>query len=209
MLQGFSIQEMMILIPALVVAFTIHELSHGLMAYALGDSTAKHDGRLTLNPIKHIDPVGFICILLFQFGWAKPVMINTRNLKNPKVDMALIAFAGPLSNFIMAFLSLIGLQIFSPIIFAGPEFLFYVILQFIWLNIILGIFNLIPIPPLDGSKILGGVLPNRLYMKYMSIGRVGMMLMLLAMFTGMTRMVIIPAASAVFRTFTIIVGAIF
>jgi len=179
------------------------------MAYILGDTTAKRDGRLTLNPIRHIDPLGLICILLFQFGWAKPVMVDMRNLKNPKVDMALIAIAGPISNFVMAFLSLL---IIFPIAIAMPNMPFMVfqaVMQFSWLNVILGIFNLIPIPPLDGSKVIGGILPDSLYIKFTSLGRYGMLILLVAMFAGVTGQVILPLARTIFNAFETIVVNIF
>jgi len=183
MFRNLSIQHIAVMLPALIFAFTIHELSHGIMAYILGDSTAKRDGRLTLNPIRHIDPVGLICILLFSFGWAKPVMVDMRNLKNPKVDMALIAIAGPVSNFIMAFAAVMlffPLNMHLPI----PEWLSDVIIQFAWINIVLGVFNLIPIPPLDGSKVVASLLPDGLYNMYNSVARFGFLILIVAMLAG-------------------------
>jgi len=179
------------------------------MAYILGDSTAKRDGRLTLNPIRHVDPVGLICILLFQFGWAKPVMVDPRNLKNPKVDMALIAIAGPISNFVMAFLGLLILTLLEISVPNMPFLVREVIIQFSWLNVILGIFNLIPIPPLDGSKVIGGILPDPLYIKFTSLGRYGMLILLVAMFAGLTGQIIRPLANAIFSAFIQIIVRIF
>jgi len=175
----------------------------------LGDATAKRDGRLTLNPIRHIDPLGLICILLFQFGWAKPVMVDPRNLKNPKVDMALIAIAGPISNFVMAFLSLL---ILIPVVMAVPNIpplVIQAVAQFSRLNIILGIFNMIPIPPLDGSKVIGGILPDPLYIKFTSLGRYGMLILLVAMFAGLTGQIVFPLAQTIFDAFQTVVVNIF
>jgi len=149
----------------LLVAFTIHELSHAVVADRMGDPTPRRMGRITLNPIAHLDPIGTILLLVSGFGWAKPVMINPMNLRgNPRTGMAIVAAAGPISNLIMAvFFSLpfkLGLVAFSAfgassVIPSLSEILF----QFVWINLILAFFNLIPIPPLDGYKILTGILP--------------------------------------------------
>ena len=164
---------------AVLIILTVHEYSHGYAAYKLGDNTAKNQGRLSLNPIKHLDPAGAVCMVLFHFGWAKPVPINPRNFKNPKRDFAITALAGPLSNIVFAFLSAF-LYLLLQALFRGvsfeSEFLYSLAsntLLFVYLfhviNIGIGVFNLIPIPPLDGSRILNVVLPPRIYfgiMKY-------------------------------------------
>ncbi len=166
---------------ATLLILTIHEYAHGYIAYKFGDNTAKSLGRLTLNPIKHIDPVGALCMVFFHFGWAKPVPINSRNFKKPKRDFALVALAGPLSNLIFAFLSsflyLLLLSWFRDINFKS-EFLLSVAqntLNFVALfhiiNIGIAIFNLIPIPPLDGSRILNVVLPTKTYFAIMKYER--------------------------------------
>ena len=164
---------------AVVIALTVHEFSHGLVAYKLGDNTAKSLGRLSLNPLKHLDPIGALTMIFFRFGWAKPVPINPRNFKKPKRDFALTAIAGPLSNIILAFFSallfLVFLKIynFSDSGFGGTLLyntcLFFSI--FTSLNVGLGVFNLIPIPPFDGSRILNIVLPEKLYFKVMRYER--------------------------------------
>lgn len=165
---------------AVLVIITIHEYSHGYTAYKLGDNTAKNLGRLTLNPTKHIDPVGALCMLFFHIGWAKPVPINSRNFKNPKRDIALTALAGPISNIIMgflaAFLYLLAYALLKDVAFTDTGFLYQLAnntLLFLFLfhsiNIGLGLFNLIPLPPFDGSRILYVFLPTKLYfgvMKY-------------------------------------------
>ena len=163
---------------AVLIILAIHEYAHGYVAYKLGDNTAKSYGRLTLNPIKHIDPVGTLCMIFFHVGWAKPVPINARNFKNPKSDFAKVALAGPLSNIIMgfvsAFLYLLIFAIFKDHKFNSEDFSFNLLqnaLLFIYLfhtiNIGLGVFNLLPIPPFDGSRILNVILPEKTYFRVM------------------------------------------
>lgn len=164
---------------AVLIILPIHEFAHGYMAYKLGDNTAKDMGRLSLNPMRHLDPLGALCMVVFHFGWAKPVPINPRNFKNPKRGFALTALAGPLSNLLTAFFSafiyLLLNAVFRRIIFP-TEFLvvlaqntarFFLIFHVI--NLSLALFNLIPVPPLDGSRLLSVVLPPKVYfgiMKY-------------------------------------------
>ena len=168
-------------IPALI-CITLHELSHGFVAYKLGDNTAKNMGRLTLNPIKHIDIFGLIMMVVFKFGWAKPVPVNMRNFKNPKRDMAITALAGPLSNVLICcvVLFIYGL-VYLPCNLAGTEFagsLLYAVYITAYLIIALAIFNIIPIPPLDGSKVLFSLMSDEGYMKLMRYERYGMLLLL-------------------------------
>ena len=168
-------------IPALI-CITLHELSHGFVAYKLGDNTAKNMGRLTLNPIKHIDIFGLIMMVVFKFGWAKPVPVNMRNFKNPKHDMAITALAGPLSNVLICcvVLFIYGL-VYLPCNLAGTEFagsLVYAVYITAYLSIALAIFNIIPIPPLDGSKVLFSLMSDEGYMKLMRYERYGMLLLL-------------------------------
>ena len=186
MLFGLSFLELIIRLAALIVAFTVHELSHGLMAYMLGDKTAKNDGRLTLNPMRHIDPMGLLFLMFFSFGWAKPVMVDPRNFQYPKQDMALTAVAGPLSNFLLAFVTT---MISFPLLISGSPLLsgsLGMFLNFmIGINLALGIFNLLPIPPLDGSKLFGAILPDRAYFSFISMGsRYGMILLLILIATN-------------------------
>ena len=170
------------------VCSPVHELSHAYAAYKLGDDTAKRDGRLTFNPIKHIDPIGMIMILLFGFGYAKPVPVNFNRLKNPKRDGALVALAGPASNIVMSFIFAFGyvglLKLYS---LTGSQVFEFIALFFYfgaYINIALAVFNLLPIPPLDGSKILAGILPDKIYWKYMQYERYAMILVLVLLFTN-------------------------
>lgn len=150
--------EYIINLPGILIAIVSHEFAHGLMAYILGDNTAKENGRLTLNPIKHIDPVGFICMLIFRFGWAKPVPINPNNFKKRKRDTFLVSVAGIGTNFIIAIIVAIIL-VYLPI---RNVYLYNIIFTTMIYNIMLGVFNLLPFPPLDGSKMLASLLPNKL-----------------------------------------------
>lgn len=145
---------------AIVIALTIHEFAHALMANRFGDGTAKAMGRLSLNPLAHLDVVGFLAMLFIGFGWAKPVPVNPYNLRRPKLASALIAFFGPLSNLILAAIALVAFKIILP--YLGPENLLIGFLSILVLiNLVLAVFNLIPLPPLDGSQILFNLLPAR------------------------------------------------
>lgn len=168
-------------IPALI-CITLHELSHGYVAYKLGDRTAKNMGRLTLNPIKHIDIVGLIMMVAFKFGWAKPVPVDMRNFKNPKREMAITAIAGPLSNVIICciFMFLYGV-LYIPLSQADGDFaprVLDMIYVTAYLSIALAIFNIIPVPPLDGSKVLFSLMRDESYMKLMRYERYGMIILL-------------------------------
>ena len=150
MLLNLPIEILIILIPILVFSLCFHEFAHGYIAYRLGDMTASRNGRLTLNPLVHLDPIGSIMLLFVGFGWAKPVPVNPNNFKNPSPDMMKVAIAGPVSNLLLAFIGGLFIRI-SNLIVIEP-FIFQSIYLFVHINIALAIFNLIPIEPLDGSK---------------------------------------------------------
>lgn len=173
--------------PAVLIALSMHELAHGLASYGLGDPTPKAEGRLSLNPLRHLDPWGTLMLLFFHFGWAKPVSVDPRYYENPKADMAKVALAGPLMNFFVAFIALLirGIMVKSNIgIGFGVMYIFELLEYIVIINIGLGLFNLIPIPPLDGSKVLMAILPERYYFSYMRFEQFGMFFLLLLITFG-------------------------
>ena len=187
--EGFDFSYLLSIVLGVIPSLfciTLHELAHGLVAYRLGDDTAKRAGRLTLNPLKHLDPMGLLMMLVFRFGWAKPVPVNMMKFDNPKRGMALTAMAGPVCNFLITvvFLFLYGLLI-RPI--SGSQ-IGDTVLKLIELTayISLGfcIFNLIPVPPLDGSKILLSALSDNAYWKLMQYERYGSIVLIALVWTG-------------------------
>lgn len=171
-----------------LLCITIHELAHGLVALRLGDSTAREQGRLTLNPIKHIDIGGLLMMVIFGFGWAKPVPVNMFNLKNPKRDMALVALAGPVSNVLLALVFAIigGVVLAIPVSnYTVHSVILDVVLRVMSMSIGLAIFNLIPLPPLDGSKIFFSILPNKAYARLMMVERYGSIILMLLLFSNL------------------------
>lgn len=159
-----QIIQFLYFIVALVVTLTAHEASHALVAYYLGDPTAKIHGRLTLNPIAHLDPIGSLLFLLTQtVGWGKPVPVNSANFKSPVRDSALTALAGPVSNFILAFAVALPLKYLGTYLPDAINLLFWMVFH---VSVLLGVFNLFPFPPLDGSKVLGLFMPRKFYNAY-------------------------------------------
>lgn len=198
-LEGGSIQSwvvsLLLSLPVVLLALSLHELAHGYVAYKCGDPTAKHFGRLTLNPLRHLDPVGFGCMLLIGFGWANPVPVNSRYFRKPRRDMVLVALAGPVSNLLLAFAFLllyrfVGIGWIATLTFSS-QFTFnlaWCLLQIlyagIYMNIALAVFNLLPIPPLDGSRVLFVLLPYRTYVKIAAHQRQITMVLLLVLLLG-------------------------
>ena len=187
---GLDLATLLARAVVLLVAFTIHELSHAVVADWLGDPTPRNMGRITLNPLAHLDPMGTIALLIAGFGWAKPVMVNPYNLRgNPRTSMAIVAAAGPVSNLLMAVLFVLPMR-FGLMGFEGffgnsggqlPS-LSFLVAQFIWINLILMFFNLIPIPPLDGYKVLTGILPPEMSYRLRPLEQYGFIILLVAVF---------------------------
>lgn len=184
-----TIIRLLLMVPIAIISLSVHESAHGYVSYKLGDPTARNLGRITMNPLKHFDILGFICMVLFGVGWAKPVPINPRYYKNPRVGMAISAAAGPISNLILGFIGVVGYE--SSYLWLvnthmqGPfYYVAYIVSLFFYLfairNIGLAIFNLIPVPPFDGSRILYVFLPPKYYfgiMKYEQFIMIGMMVL--------------------------------
>lgn len=190
-------QNLLSLIPGFIVGLTFHEFSHAFVATRLGDPTARSLGRLTLNPLAHLDLFGSLMLVFAGFGWAKPVPVDARYLRSPRRDMAMIALAGPLSNVLLAMLIGFGLRVAYPAGFLSTQdmstlsaTIAWVSVQAVWINIILAAFNIIPIPPLDGSRILASIVPERWNHGYEQFERVGPFLLLglvlLASFSGVS-----------------------
>ncbi len=186
---GF-LSRLILQIPALLVAVTVHELAHALVADRLGDSTARRLGRITLNPLPHIDPLGAVAFVLAGFGWAKPVPVSARNLRHPVRDMAWVAAAGPLSNFLAAFVALVAVRLLGRAGGAPPFLMEPLAGVLFWtyiFNLALGIFNLIPLPPLDGGHFLPYLFPRASWSFVHQLEQVGPFLLILLVLTGATR----------------------
>lgn len=165
---------LVLVIPAVVICLTIHEAAHGFTAYLLGDKTAYASGRLTLDPMAHIDPIGFLCMMLVGFGWARPVPVNISQFKNRRVGMGLVAAAGPVSNLILGFIAYVISILLQIKLYPATGFLQTLVLFFTYIGAMsvgLGVFNLIPIHPLDGSRILDAILPFKMQVKYQNFMR--------------------------------------
>ncbi len=183
-----NFQDLIIQIPVFLFALTIHEFSHGYVASLCGDQTARMQGRLTMNPLKHLDPLGTLAIFIIHFGWARPIPVDPRNFRNPRRDMILVSLAGPMSNLatmIISLFALIAIVSLGPVI---PAFVAQpLIAMFSWsimINSILAIFNMIPIPPLDGSKVLMGLLPPEQARYLARLEGAGFILIMILAFTG-------------------------
>ena len=185
---NINFQDLIIQVPVFLFALTIHEFSHGYVASLCGDQTARMQGRLTINPLKHLDLMGTLAIFLIHFGWAKPVPVDPRNFRNPRRDMILVSLAGPMANLATMIVSLLALIAMASLSQAIPAFLAQPLMAMLylscWINFILAIFNLIPIPPLDGSKVLMGLLPPKQARKMARLEGAGFILILILVFTG-------------------------
>ncbi len=192
------VQELVITIPVFLLALTVHEFAHGWVANRLGDPTARLQGRLTMNPLAHLDPIGALAIVLIHFGWAKPVPVDYRYLKQPRRDMMLIAAAGPLSNLLLGAASALCLRAIAWMPWGQESAWLALPLGNIFYagvvtNVLLAVFNLLPIPPLDGSRVLSGLLPVRQAISYNRLEPYGFVIIFLLFFSGITGPVFGPA----------------
>ena len=199
-------------IPGLLLAISLHEFAHGYAAYLMGDPTAKYSGRLSLNPLHHLDLVGALCMLLFRFGWAKPVPVDSRYFKNHRAGVIIVSLAGPFANFILGFVFCLGYYAIAR--FAAPgiviwQFLSQICLYGIFMNVGLMIFNLIPIPPLDGSKILMEFLPARIKYRIYAYERYFSLILILIVYAGVMSPFLGILRGYVINLYEIIARAIF
>ena len=208
-MENFDLVRVLKFLPGIILGLTVHEYSHALVANLCGDSTSKEQGRVTLNPLKHIDILGFILIIAVGFGWAKPVQFNEQNLHNPKVDVLKIAIAGPLSNAVLAMVLSVIFSVYTAFVPEYSNIVYEVFIYAIYINWMLFIFNLIPLPPLDGSHLLFNqfrrfpVLYNGLY-KYGSFLLFG--LIMATAFTKINFLPILPVVQFFGKGFLSLVG---
>lgn len=210
-----DIVSVILAIPVILFSLSFHEYAHAWAANKMGDQTARNFGRLTLNPAKHLDPVGTLCMLFFGFGWAKPVPVNSRNFEKPKKGMALTAAAGPLSNLLLGFIGMFIFKIVAAVIPDTVSTTFqYNVIQytveflytFITMNVYLAVFNLLPVPPLDGSRLLSIVLPDKYYFGIMKYERYISLVIIVLLYTGLLSKPLSYLASLIIYGFRWLIG---
>ncbi len=196
-----SFEQIILGIPALLLAISVHEFAHGYAAYRLGDPTAKHHGRLTLNPLAHLDPIGALMLLIFRFGWARPVPVNSAYFKDRKKGTLIVSVAGPLSNILMAwlFFNLVRILPNRMPTFALAQTVYHFLLLNLNYNLGLAAFNLLPLPPLDGSKIAASLLPPRWEYNYLRLSQYGPFILMLLLWTGVAQIVLRPISQTLLR----------
>jgi len=200
-----TLTQLILMAPPLLLALTFHEFSHGYVAWRLGDPTAARQGRLSMNPLRHLDPLGTLAFFLIKFGWARPVPVNPSYFRNPKRGMLLVALAGPMSNLLLAIISAVAIKLLAPVAISlhGQGMadtvtlpLLMMLVNSVWINLLLCIFNLIPVPPLDGGRILAGFLPDRLAYSLHRFEQIGIVLILILSLTGTLGHIIGPVVRA-------------
>ncbi|MCR6545841.1 site-2 protease family protein [Dehalobacterium formicoaceticum] len=195
-----NIWELIFYIPAILLALSVHEFSHGFVAYRLGDPTPKLQGRLTLNPLKHLDPMGTLLLIVAHFGWAKPVQVNPYYFQGDKKrGMMTVALAGPFSNILFAYLSALLLSLMLREILPFNNLFALFLQNLVQINLILAAFNLIPVPPLDGSKILAGILPGQAGEFFYSLEQYGPIILLILIVSGMIQRIFLPIVSFLYK----------
>lgn len=202
----FSLMQIVAGLPGLIIAMVVHEYAHARVAVAMGDFTPRIMGRLTFNPVSHIDPIGLLCLFLVHFGWAKPVTINPHNFRNPRRDDILVSLAGPAANFITAFIAMVVLVAFLQLgtdLSIGVRSVLTLIIIY---NINFGIFNLIPLPPLDGSHVLMQLLPRELAYKLAGIERYSFLILIVLMMTPVLGGILIPMQQLILGIFQAIIS---
>lgn len=186
-------------LPILLVSITIHEYSHGRVAEAFGDPTPRVSGRLTLNPLAHIDPLGFLMLIIVRFGWAKPIPVNPYYFKEPEKDMAIVGLAGPAANFLAAIFLALLIRAFPPVFNYFPKFIVELLQYAVWINLALGIFNLIPVPPLDGSRLLKAILPYEAGRVMDRMEQQGFLILVILLIFPLTSMFIFNAVNSIYN----------
>ena len=197
--------DMIFAIPGLLLAMTVHEYAHARVAVAMGDFTPRMTGRLTLNPVAHIDPIGLLMLFFAQFGWAKPVMINARNFKDWRKGELYVSLAGPAANLVTAFIAMLLLAAVGE----QARWIYNVLYLIVLYNINFAVFNMIPLPPLDGSKVLMSFLPGEWAYKLAGIERYSFLILIVLVFTNVLGMIIFPIRASLLNMMSIIVSLIF
>lgn len=200
-----NLVDLILMAPPLLLALTFHEFAHGYIAWRLGDPTAARQGRLSMNPLRHLDPLGTLAFFLIKFGWAKPVPVDASYFRDPKQGMLWVALAGPMSNLLLAVFSAVVIKVVMPLAISLHEQgladtvtlpLLLMLVNSVWINLLLCIFNLIPVLPLDGGRIVAGFLPDRLYHSFYRYEQLGIVLLLVLSLTGVLGNIIGPVVRA-------------
>lgn len=191
------VSRIVLTLPGILLGLTVHEFSHALSALYMGDDTAKHYGRLTLNPLKHIDPIGFLMLLFAGFGWAKPVPVNPNNFKHRKLGCFLVSISGPLSNFLLVIVLAVVLGF--QLTFMNNRLMNLIIIFAIQINIVLGLFNLFPIPPLDGSKMLLLILPDSMEGFIYKMEKYSYIILFILLYLGVIGNILFPMVEFIFE----------